>query len=124
MPQADSTSPPRSEAIAIGQEISHYRIVGKLGAGGMGEVWAADDLHLKRRVALKALFPGTVSDPILLRRFEREAEAVAALSHPNIVTIYSIDEHRGLRFFTMELVDGKTLKELIPAGAHDGPSDE
>ena len=98
----------------VGTTLLHYRITGTLGAGGMGEVYAAEDTKLQRRVALKVLPPETASDPDRLRRFQREARAVAALNHPNIVTIYSVEESGGVHFLTMELVEGKTLADLIP----------
>ncbi|MFQ5526072.1 MAG: protein kinase [Thermoanaerobaculia bacterium] len=100
----------------VGRTLAYYRIVKKLGAGGMGEVYAAEDTRLKRRVALKVLAPGLASHPKRLERFQREAEAVAALNHPNIVVIHSVEEVEGIRFLTMELVDGKPLSELIHPG--------
>jgi Tol biopolymer transport system component len=99
----------------IGTTLHHYRIEGRLGAGGMGEVFVAEDTTLGRRVALKRLPPEMAADPERLRRFQREARAVAALNHPNIVTIYSVEEASGVHFLTMELVEGKTLSDLIPA---------
>jgi serine/threonine protein kinase/Tol biopolymer transport system component len=99
-----------------GDSFGQYRIIEPLGKGGMGEVFAAEDLRLHRRVALKVL-PGILAgDPASRQRFEREAQAVAALNHPNIVTIHSVEEHDGRLFLTMELVDGKPLGELIPKG--------
>ncbi len=100
----------------VGTTLLHYRISGRLGAGGMGEVYAAEDTKLQRRVALKVLPREMASDPDRLRRFQREARAVAALNHPNIVTIYSVEESGGVHFLTMELVEGKTLADLIPPG--------
>jgi serine/threonine protein kinase len=97
----------------IGQTLSHYRILEKLGSGGMGEVYVAEDTKLGRRVALKVLPPEMATGERLMR-FEREAKAVAALDHPNIVTIYSVEEAEGIHFYTMQLVKGKTLTELIP----------
>ncbi|HLE72464.1 MAG TPA: protein kinase, partial [Vicinamibacteria bacterium] len=99
----------------IGRTLSHYRIVEKLGQGGMGEVYLAEDTKLDRKVALKVLPPEMAS---LERRarFEREAKAIAALNHPNIVHVYSVEEEAGVSFLTMELVRGKTLAELLPAG--------
>ena len=91
-----------------------YRVLEKLGEGGMGEVYLAEDTKLGRRVALKKLTEGTTSDPERRGRFEREARAVAALNHPNIVTIHSVEELDGVVFLTMELVEGKTLTEIIP----------
>ncbi len=97
-----------------GRSLSHYKILEKLGAGGMGEVYVAEDTKLRRRVALKVLPSRFAAVPERLKRFRREAEAVAALSHPNIVTIYSVEEADGVHFLTMELVEGKTLDEIIP----------
>jgi len=99
----------------IGRTLHHYRIVDQLGTGGMGEVYAAEDLKLQRKVALKLLPPDTAADPERLQRFQREARAVAALNHPNVVTIYSVEEADDIHFLTMELVEGKTLAEIIPA---------
>ena len=114
----------------VGKTLAHYTILEKLGAGGMGEVFAAEDTRLNRRVALKILSSDTADDPVFLRRFEREAKAVASLNHPNIVTIYSVEEaaisepetgkesadadSKTLHFITMELVDGHALNEEIP----------
>jgi eukaryotic-like serine/threonine-protein kinase len=100
----------------IGTTLKHYRIVRALGHGGMGDVYAAEDLELRRLVALKTLPPETASDPERLRRFRREAQAVAALNHPNIVTLYGVEEANGVHFLTMELVEGRTLGEVIPPG--------
>jgi serine/threonine protein kinase/Tfp pilus assembly protein PilF len=96
--------------------LGHYRLVEKLGEGGMGVVWKARDLKLDRDVALKLLPEGAVGDPERRAFFEREAKAVAALSHPNIVTIYAIGEAEGATFFTMELVEGQPLSNLIEPG--------
>ncbi len=98
----------------IGSTLHHYRIVGLLGAGGMGEVYAAEDTKLRRRVALKLLPPEMAADPDRLQRFQLEARAIAALNHPNVVTIYAVEEADGVQFLTMELVEGKTLVEIIP----------
>ena len=98
----------------IGQTLAHYRITAALGAGGMGEVWRATDEKLGREIALKVLSEEFASDPHRLERFEREARAVASLNHPHIVTIHSVEEAEGVRFLTMELVDGNTLDALIP----------
>jgi serine/threonine protein kinase/WD40 repeat protein len=100
----------------IGTTLKHYRIVRILGHGGMGDVYAAEDLELRRLVALKTLPPETASDPDRLHRFRREAQAVAALNHPNIVTLYGVEEADGVHFLTMELVEGRTLGDLIPSG--------
>ena len=100
----------------IGQLLNHYRILRQLGVGGMGEVYEAEDTKLGRKVALKVLPGETARDPRRRERFEREAKAVAALNHPNIVTIYSVEEAAGIDFITMELVEGQTLRQLLPRG--------
>jgi len=96
------------------RKLLHYEILHLLGKGGMGDVYAAQDTKLGRRVALKVLPSEMAADPERRARFEREAKAVAALNHPNIVTIHSVEEADGVHFITMELVEGKTLSELIP----------
>ncbi len=100
----------------IGKTLLHYRILDKLGAGGMGEVYKAEDTRLKREVALKVLPAEMAENPERLQRFQREAELVASLNHPSIVTIYSVEEAEGLHFLTMEMVTGQTLGELVPPG--------
>ena len=100
----------------VGTSIAHYHIAEFLGKGGMGEVYAAEDTRLGRRVALKVLSRELAMDADRRERFEREARAVAALNHPNIVTIYSVEEAGGVPFLTLELVEGRTLDALIPPG--------
>ena len=110
----------------IGRRLGHHRVLGKLGEGGMGQVYLAEDTKLGRKVALKVISSSALrrsGDPgrekRMLQRFEREARAVAALNHPSIVTIHSVDEAFGLRFLTMEYVDGQTLGDTIPESGHE-----
>jgi serine/threonine protein kinase/tetratricopeptide (TPR) repeat protein len=100
----------------IGRSLGHYRITAAIGAGGMGEVYRATDTTLGRDVAIKMLPAAVAQDPERLARFEREARSLAALNHPNIVTIYAVEEHGGSRFLAMELVEGETLDTLLAPG--------
>src|SRR5271154_3407048 len=101
-------------ALAPGTQLGSYEIHSPLGAGGMGEVYRATDSKLGRDVALKVLPAEMAHDPERLARFRREAKALAQLDHPNIVTIYSVEEHDGIHFLTMQLVEGQPLDRLIP----------
>ena len=105
----------------IGQKIAHYRITAAIGAGGMGQVYRATDTKLHRDVALKVLPPEMAASPERIERFRREARAVAALNHPHVVTIYSVEEAGGVHFLTMELVEGEPLDRLIPLTGMEVP---
>jgi len=106
---------PSGRSSLVGRTLAHYRINDTLGAGGMGEVFRATDSRLGRDVALKVLPAEMARDPDRLARFQREARAVASLNHPNVVTLYSVEEAEGVHFITMELIEGQALDRLIVA---------
>src|SRR5689334_10118011 len=101
------------ESMLANQNVGHYRIVSKIGAGGMGEVYLAEDLQLGRRVALKILPPDLTGDDERLRRFEQEARAASALNHPNIITIHEVGTHNGARYIATEFIEGRTLRDHL-----------
>ena len=103
-------------SFTIGTRLDSYEIVGFLGAGGMGDVYRARDSRLNRDVAIKALPEAFASDPDRLARFQREAQVLASLNHPNIGVIYDIHENRGTRFLVLELVEGETLDARLKRG--------
>ena len=98
----------------LGHTLAHYKILEKIGSGGMGDVYLAEDTKLDRNIALKVLPAELAESDERRARFEREAKAIAALNHPNIITVHSVEEADGVHFITMELVKGKTLAELLP----------
>src|SRR5947199_2975934 len=99
--------------IAYGTKLGRYEIRSKIGEGGMGEVYLGEDVQLRRRVALKILPADLAANQDRMRRFKQEAQAAAALNHPNIAHIYEVGEHGGTNFIAMEFIDGQTLREKI-----------
>src|ERR1035438_2229237 len=104
-------------ALSAGTRLGPYEVLSPLGAGGMGEVYRARDKKLDRDVAIKVLPESIASDPDSLARFEREAKAVAALSHPNILSIFDFGTHDGISYAVMELLEGETLRGKLRAGS-------
>lgn len=102
----------------VGQTIGRYNILEKLGSGGMGDVWKAEDSKLQRPVALKFLASHLLQDEEARKRFHREAQATAALSHPNITMLYEVDEADGKTFLVLEYVEGETLEQRIEKGPY------
>jgi len=100
----------------VGKTVHHYQFLEKLGAGGMGEIWKAQDTRLNRFVAVKVLTSANAGDPERRRRFIQEAQAASALNHPNIITIHDIISEGDAEYMVMEYVQGKTLIDLIPKG--------
>ena len=103
----------RPAGIAPGTYLDHYQVIRLVGTGGMGQVYLAQDLHLRRKVALKVLPPAFIHDTAAFRRFKQEAQAVSALNHPNILTIYNSGEANGLQFIVTEFVEGQTLRQMM-----------
>lgn len=102
-----------NKELSANTELSHYRIVSKIGAGGMGEVYRAHDARLDRKVAIKVLPPDFAADKDRLQRFEQEAKATSALNHPNILTVYDIGEYEGSPFIVAELLEGQELRQRL-----------
>src|SRR5580700_10089761 len=105
----------------VGKKILHYQLIDKIGAGGMGEIYKAEDSRLNRLVAVKILSPGLSTDPERKRRFFQEAQAASALNHPNIITLYDIVTEGDMQCIVMEYISGKTLRDLTPAGGLTPP---
>jgi serine/threonine protein kinase len=108
-----------SWALAAGDMLAHYRVVSPLGSGGTAQVYLAEDMRLGRRLALKILSPRGARDDERLQRFQREARAISALNHPNILTVYDVGHDRGMQFLATEYVDGLTLRTVLERGPLD-----
>src|SRR6476619_5432642 len=115
MESPTSSATPAKTALPSGLRFGHYEIDSLLGAGGMGEVYLARDTRLDRKVALKILPPAVAADPDRMRRFAQEAKAASGLNHPNIITIYEIDQSGSTSFIATEFIDGSTLRERMRA---------
>ena len=102
--------------LAAGDVLAHYRVLAPLGSGGMAQVYLAEDIRLGRQLALKVLSHRAIADDERLRRFEREARAISALNHPNILTIYDVGSAGGTQFLATEYIDGVTLRQMLAAG--------
>ena len=109
-------------SVEPGSQLSHYRLVEKIGEGGMGEVWRADDTTLGRQVAIKILPESLAEDADRLSRFEREAKVLASLNHPGIATIHGLEQADGLRFLVLELVEGQDLAARLALAGPDRKS--
>jgi serine/threonine protein kinase len=105
-----------AEDVLVGRKLGHYRVAEKIGAGGMGEVYCAHDEHLDRKVAIKVLPQGLLSDESSRKRFRKEALALSKLNHPNIATVHDFDTQEGVDFLVMEYIPGTTLSEKLASG--------
>jgi serine/threonine protein kinase len=103
---------PTHDLLTKGTMVAHYRVIEKIGAGGMGEVYLSEDTKLKRRVALKFLSVGQTHDESVVQQFMHEAQAAARLQHPNIITVHEVNESRGAPFISMEYVEGHSLADI------------